>query len=60
MKRIVMINENSCIIYKEGEDYDNFAYDGKAIMFEKDGNLVDIYSIGNIIGSRIYNDEKED
>lgn len=60
MKRIVMINENSCIIYKKGEDYDNFAYDGKAIMFEKDGNLVDVYGIGNIIGSRIYNDEKED
>ena len=59
MKRIVMINENSCIIYKEGEDYDNFAYDGKTLMFEKDGNLVDIYSINNIIGSRIYNDEKE-
>ena len=38
MKRIVMINKNSYIIYKEGEDYDSFAYDGKAIIFEKTAN----------------------
>lgn len=60
MKRMVMINKNSYIIYKKGEDYDNFAYDGKAIIFEKNGKLVDVYSIDKIIGSRVYNEEKED
>lgn len=51
MKLKVIINSNSHIIYKEGEDYDNWAYDGKSIIIEKEGRLVAVYSINNIISA---------
>mgnify|MGYP004497433749 CR=1 FL=1 len=49
MKKLkVIINKNSNIVYNQDE-YDNWAYDGKAIIIEKDSKIVAIYSIDNII-----------
>lgn len=47
----IVINKNSRIIYKENEDYDNWSYDGKSIIIEKENRLVAIYSINHIIGA---------
>lgn len=54
----VIINKNSNIVFGENE-YDNYAFDfdGKAIIIEKEGRLVAIYNISNIIGA--YECEKE-
>ena len=49
----VIINKNSNIVFDEN-DYDNWAYDGKSIIIEKNGSLVAIYSNGNIIGACEY------
>lgn len=46
----VIINKNSNIVFDENE-YDNYAFDGKAIIIEKEGRLVAIYNISNIIGA---------
>lgn len=52
----VIINKNSNIVFDENE-YDNYAFDGKAIIIEKENRLVAIYSINHIIGA--YECEKE-
>lgn len=44
----VIINKNSNIVYNQDE-YDNWAYDGKAIIIEKNSKIVAIYSVDNII-----------
>ena len=49
----VIINKNSNIVFDEN-DYDNWAYDGKSIIIEKNGRLVAIYSPDNIIGVHEY------
>ena len=53
----VIINKNSNIVFDENE-YDNYAFDGKAIIIEKDNNLVAVYSVDNIIGACEYEVEK--
>ena len=50
-KLTIIINKNSHIIYKENEDYDNWSYDGKSIIIEKEGRLVAVYSVDNIISA---------
>lgn len=51
----IIINKNSNIVFNSDE-YDNWAYDGKAIIIEKDSKIVAIYSVDNIIG--VYEYEK--
>lgn len=48
----VFINKNSHVTfnYEESDGY-NWAYDGKAVIVEKDGKLVAVYSIEHIIGA---------
>jgi hypothetical protein len=50
-KLTIIINKNSHIIYKENVDYDNWSYDGKSIIIEKEGSLVAVYSVDNIISA---------
>lgn len=57
MKLKVIINSNSHIIYKEGEDYDNWSYDGKSIIIEKYGRLVAVYNLNSIIGACEYEEK---
>lgn len=47
----IIINKNSYIVYKQGKDYDNWSYDGKSIIIEKEGRLVSVYSVDNIISA---------
>lgn len=47
----IIINKNSYITYQYGKDYDNWAYDGKSIIIEKEGRLVSVYSVDNIISA---------
>lgn len=50
-KLTIIINKNSHIVYEQSKDYDNWSYDSKSIIIEKEGHLVAVYSINNIISA---------
>ncbi len=50
-KLTIIINKNSHIVYEQSKDYDNWSYDSKSIIIEKEGRLVAVYSINNIISA---------
>ena len=50
-KLTIIINNNSHIVYEQSKDYDNWSYDSKSIIIEKEGRLVAVYSINNIISA---------
>lgn len=50
-KLTIIINKNSHIVYEQSKDYDNWSYDSKFIIIEKEGRLVAVYSINNIISA---------
>lgn len=47
----IIINKNSHIVYEQSKDYDNWSYDGKSIIIEKECRLVAVYSVDNIISA---------
>lgn len=52
----VLVNVNSNILFTEDE-YDNWSYDGTCLMIEKDGGLVALYTVNNIIGALKWDDD---
>lgn len=50
-KLTIIINKNSHIVYEQSKEYDNWSYDSKSIIIEKEGRLVAVYSINNIISA---------
>lgn len=50
-KLTIIINKNSHIVYEQSKDYDNWSYDSKSIIIEKEGRIVAVYSINNIISA---------
>ena len=54
---VIIINKNSHVVYEQSKDYDNWSYDGKSIIIEKDDNLVAVYNLDSIIGACEYEEK---
>ena len=51
MKLHVIVNDVLNNTWTQKKDYDKWYYDGKSIIIEKDGYIIAVYSIQNIIGA---------
>lgn len=51
--------KNGCEIKWNNTEYDDYYYDGKAIIIRKDNKLVGLYNVDNVI-SAIINKIKEE
>ena len=51
MKLHVIVNDVLNNTWTQKKDYDKWYYDGKSIIIEKDGYIIVVYSIANIIGA---------